>query len=49
VILRTGKTSAGREVRTVIKHISRRIKRHWPATRITCSTRSTAPADRPRT
>jgi hypothetical protein len=33
-ILRTGKTPAGREVRTVIKHITRRIKRHWPATRI---------------
>jgi hypothetical protein len=35
VILRTGKTPAGREVRTVIKHLTRRIKRHWPATRIT--------------
>jgi hypothetical protein len=35
VILRTGKTPAGKEVRTVIKHITRRIKRHWPATRIT--------------
>jgi Transposase DDE domain group 1 len=35
VILRTGKTPAGREVRTVIKHITRRIRRHWPATRIT--------------
>jgi hypothetical protein len=34
VILRTGKTPAGREVRTVIKHITRRIKRHWPKTRI---------------
>jgi hypothetical protein len=34
MILRTGKTPAGREVKTVIKHITRRIKRHWPATRI---------------
>jgi len=34
VILRTGKTPAGKEVRTVIKHVTRRIKRHWPATRI---------------
>jgi hypothetical protein len=34
VILRTGKTPAGPEVRTVIKHITRRIRRHWPATRI---------------
>jgi hypothetical protein len=33
-ILRTGKTPAGREVRTVIKHVTRRIRRHWPATRI---------------
>jgi hypothetical protein len=34
VILRTGKTPAGREVRTVIKHITRRMRCHWPATRI---------------
>jgi hypothetical protein len=34
VILRTGKTPAGREVRCVIKHITRRIRRHWPATRV---------------
>ena len=34
VILRTGKTPAGREVRTVIKHVTRRIRCHWPATRI---------------
>jgi hypothetical protein len=33
-ILRTGKIPAGREVRTVIKHITCRIRRHWPATRI---------------
>jgi hypothetical protein len=34
VFLRTGKTPAGREVRAVIKHITRRIRCHWPATRI---------------
>jgi hypothetical protein len=34
VILRTGKTPAGREVKTVTKHITRRIRSHWPATRI---------------
>ncbi len=34
VILRPGKTPAGIEVRTVIKHVTRRIRRHWPSTRI---------------
>ncbi len=34
VILREGKTPDGVEVRTVIKHLVRRIRRHWPATRI---------------
>jgi len=34
VILREGKTPKGKEVRTVIKHLSRRIRRHWPSTRI---------------
>jgi hypothetical protein len=34
VILRSGKTPNGREVKTVIKHVTRRIRRHWPATRI---------------
>jgi hypothetical protein len=34
MILRTGKTPAGQEVRTVIKHVTRRIRRHWPSTRI---------------
>jgi hypothetical protein len=33
-ILRTGKTPAGREVRTVIKHVTRHIRRRWPSTRI---------------
>jgi hypothetical protein len=34
VILRTGKTPAGKEVGTVIKHITRRMRRLWPQTRI---------------
>lgn len=34
MILRAGKTPNGKEVRTVIKHVTRRIRRHWPATRI---------------
>jgi hypothetical protein len=31
-ILREGKTPNGKEVRTVIKHLTRRIRRHWPKT-----------------
>jgi hypothetical protein len=34
MILREGKTPNGKEVRTVIKHLTRRIRRHWPKTRI---------------
>jgi hypothetical protein len=34
VILRAGKTPSGTEVRTVIKHVVRRLRRHWPRTRI---------------
>ena len=34
MILRAGKTPSGEEVRTVIKHVTRRIRRHWPTTRI---------------
>ena len=34
MILRTGKTPGGIEVRTVLKHLSKRIRRHWPATKI---------------
>jgi hypothetical protein len=34
VILRAGKTPGGAEVRAVIKHVTRRIRRHWPKTRI---------------
>ena len=34
VILRPGKTPDGIEVRTVIKHVTRHIRRHWPKTRI---------------
>lgn len=35
MILRTGKTPNGREVATIIKHVTRRIRRHWPGCRIT--------------
>lgn len=35
VFLRPGKTPSGAEVRTVLKHLVRRIRRHWPKTRIT--------------
>ena len=34
VFLRSGKTPSGREVRSVLKHLVRRIRRHWPHTRI---------------
>jgi hypothetical protein len=34
VILREGKTPKGKEVRTVIKHLTKRIRRHWPKTKI---------------
>jgi hypothetical protein len=34
VTLREGKTPGGAEVRAVIKHVVRRIRRHWPKTRI---------------
>ena len=34
VFLRPGKTPSGREVRTVLKHLVRCIRRHWPHTRI---------------
>jgi len=34
MILRAGKTPNGKEVACVIKHVTRRIHRHWPATRI---------------
>jgi hypothetical protein len=33
-ILRGAATPKGQEVRTVIKHLTKRIRRHWPATRI---------------
>ena len=33
-ILRTAKTPKGTEVATVLKHVTRRIRRHWPTTRI---------------
>ena len=34
VLLRPGKTPSGTEVRSLIKHLVRRIRRHWPHTRI---------------
>lgn len=34
VFLREGKTPSGVEVRTVLKHLVRRMRRHWPKTRI---------------
>jgi hypothetical protein len=33
-ILRPARTPKGTEVRTVIKHVTKRIRRHWPKTRI---------------
>jgi Transposase DDE domain group 1 len=33
-ILRAARTPAGTEVRTVIKHVTRRIRTHWPKTRL---------------
>ncbi len=35
MILRAGKTPSGVEVRTVLKHVIARIRRHWPEVRIT--------------
>ena len=34
VILRPGKTPGGVEVRAIVKHVVRRIRRHWPGVRI---------------
>src|ERR1700675_1133592 len=33
-ILRPARTPKGTEVRTVIKHVTKRVRRHWPKTRI---------------
>jgi hypothetical protein len=33
-ILRPARTPKGTEVRTVIKHVTKRLKQHWPSTRI---------------
>ena len=35
VLLRPGKTPSGAEVRTLLKHLVRRIRQHWPRTRLT--------------
>jgi DDE family transposase len=34
MILREGKTPSGEEVRTVLKHVVKRIRRHWPKVHI---------------
>jgi hypothetical protein len=34
MILRPARTPKGTEVRTVIKHVTKRLRRHWPKTRI---------------
>jgi hypothetical protein len=34
MILRAGKTPSGEEVRTVLKHVIKRIRRHWPKVHI---------------
>ena len=34
ILLRPGKTPSGAEVRTLLKHLVRRFRRHWPRTRI---------------
>src|SRR6266853_2487501 len=34
MILRAGKTPSGEEVRTVLKHVIKRIRKHWPNTKI---------------
>ena len=35
VLLRPGETPSGAEVRTLLKYLVRRIRRHWPRTRLT--------------
>ena len=34
MVLRSGKTPSGEEVRCVLKHVIKRIRRHWPKTHI---------------
>jgi hypothetical protein len=34
VILRPARTPKGSEVCTVVKHVTKRLRRHWPKTRI---------------
>jgi hypothetical protein len=33
-ILRPARTPKGTEARTVVKHVTRRKKKHWPGTRL---------------
>jgi hypothetical protein len=35
VILRSGKTPSGKEVRALLRRLIKRIRRHWPSTGIT--------------
>ena len=35
LLLRPGKTPSGVEIRTLLRHLVRRIRRHWPRTRLT--------------
>jgi len=37
MILREGKTPSGKEARTVLKHVIRRIRRHWPGSISWCA------------
>ena len=48
VLLRPGKASPGVEVRTLLKHPVRRIRRHWPRTRLTCRVDGVVTEPRPR-
>ncbi|HUW80012.1 MAG TPA: transposase [Acidocella sp.] len=34
MILREGKTPSGKEVRTILKHVIKRIRAHWPKVQI---------------
>ena len=36
-ILRPARTPKGTEVRTVIKHVTKRLRRHWPSACLTNS------------
>jgi len=46
-ILRPARTPKGTEVRTVIKHVTKRLRRHWPKTRMIWRGTATTAASRP--